>query len=58
VSWEIQRRIAAVCGSGARSGSVVARLRNLGYDVVNLAGGLVTWHASGLPLDPAPGPVV
>ena len=51
------KRIVAVCRSGARSGSVVAPLRDLGYDVVNLGGGLLTWHASGLPLEPATGGV-
>ena len=29
----------------------------LGYDVVNLGGGLATWQAQGLPLEPAPGMV-
>jgi rhodanese-related sulfurtransferase len=49
------RRIVAVCRSGARSGSVIAPLRQLGYDVLNLTGGLVSWHAHGLPLEPATG---
>jgi rhodanese-related sulfurtransferase len=47
------RQIIAVCRSGSRSGSVVAPLRHLGYDILNLAGGLVSWHAHGLPLEPA-----
>ena len=47
------RRIVAVCHSGARSGSVVHALRDRGYDVVNLAGGLLSWHAHGLPLEAA-----
>ena len=51
------KRILAVCRSGARSGSVVSPLRELGYDVVNLSGGLLSWNASGLPLEPAPGMV-
>jgi rhodanese-related sulfurtransferase len=51
------RRIVAVCRSGSRSGMVVGALRQHGYDVVNLAGGLLSWHASGLPLEPAPGTV-
>ena len=51
------KRIVAVCRSGSRSGMVVGPLRTHGYDVVNLAGGLLTWHASGLPLEPAPGTV-
>jgi rhodanese-related sulfurtransferase len=51
------RPIVAVCRSGSRSGSVVAPLRQLGYDVVNLAGGLLAWHADQLPLEPATGTV-
>ncbi len=47
------RPIVAVCRSGARSGSVIHALRDRGYDVVNLAGGLVAWHAQGLPLEAA-----
>ena len=51
------RRIVAVCRSGNRSGAVVAPLRQLGYDALNLSGGLLSWHASGLPLEPAAGGV-
>jgi rhodanese-related sulfurtransferase len=51
------RQIVAVCRSGSRSGSVIAPLRQLGYDVVNLAGGLLAWHADQLPLEPATGTV-
>ncbi len=47
------RRIVAVCRSGSRSGAVVAALRQRGYDVVNLGGGLLSWHAHRLPLDAA-----
>jgi rhodanese-related sulfurtransferase len=47
------KRIVAVCHSGARSGSVVQALRQRGHDVVNLGGGLVSWHAHGLPLESA-----
>lgn len=51
------QQIVAVCRSGSRSGSVIAPLRQLGYDVVNLAGGLLAWHADQLPLEPATGTV-
>jgi rhodanese-related sulfurtransferase len=51
------RQIVAVCRSGARSGSVTEPLRRLGFDVVNLSGGLLSWHAHGLPLEPATGGV-
>ncbi len=50
-------RIVAICRSGARSGSVIEPLRRLGYDVLNLSGGLLSWHAIGLPLEPATGGV-
>jgi rhodanese-related sulfurtransferase len=52
------KRIVAVCRSGARSGMVVHALRDRSYDVVNLWGGLQSWHAQGLPLEPAHGTVV
>jgi rhodanese-related sulfurtransferase len=51
------QKIVAVCRSGSRSGAVVAPLRRLGYEIVNLAGGLLAWHAHGLPLEPATGGV-
>ena len=51
------RRIVAVCRSGSRSGTVVGPLRRYGFDIVNLGGGLLSWHASGLPLEPATGTV-
>jgi rhodanese-related sulfurtransferase len=47
------RPLVAVCRSGSRSGAVVQALRQHGYDVVNLAGGLVSWHAHDLPLETA-----
>jgi rhodanese-related sulfurtransferase len=55
------RRIVAVCRSGARSGAVTEALAARGYDVVNLVGGLQAWVAEGLPLvadDGLPGSVL
>jgi rhodanese-related sulfurtransferase len=55
------RRIVAVCRTGARSGAVTDALAARGYDVVNLAGGLQAWIAEGLPLvaeDGLPGAVL
>jgi molybdopterin/thiamine biosynthesis adenylyltransferase/rhodanese-related sulfurtransferase len=40
------------CRSGARSGRGTALLQELGYtNVVNLAGGILAWEASSLPID-------
>lgn len=51
------RQIIAVCRSGSRSGTLILPLRRRGYEIVNLAGGLLSWHAHGLPLEPATGSV-
>ena len=40
-----------VCRSGNRSARAVAWLAHVGYDATNLAGGLLAWHAAGLPLE-------
>ncbi len=44
------RKIVAVCRSGARSGRVTLALNEAGYDAVNVAGGMKEWAASGLPV--------
>jgi rhodanese-related sulfurtransferase len=44
------RRIACICRSGARSGRVTEYLRAFGLDVVNVAGGMQAWAASGRPV--------
>lgn len=51
------RRIVAVCRSGSRSAAVTGALRQRGYDAVNLAGGMLAWAGSGLPLEPENGRV-
>jgi rhodanese-related sulfurtransferase len=54
------RRIVAVCRSGARSGRVTEFLNAQGFDVVNLAGGMKAWAAADLPVqtdDGSPGTV-
>jgi rhodanese-related sulfurtransferase len=40
------RRVVVVCRSGHRSARVTGYLRELGYDVVNLEGGLAAWEAA------------
>src|SRR5438552_3121179 len=49
-SLAVDRRIVAVCRTGARSEKAAAALLGAGYDVVNLAGGMKAWAAVGLPL--------
>jgi rhodanese-related sulfurtransferase len=39
-----------LCRSGARSARVAAYLEHTGYDAVNIAGGIMEWEASGLPV--------
>ena len=41
-------RIVAVCRVGGRSTVVTEALQGLGYDAVNLAGGMRAWLAAGL----------
>lgn len=66
---EIQRRVsevpagplAVVCRVGGRSAQVTAFLLQRGHEAVNVAGGMLTWEAEGLPMTadgPAPARVV
>jgi rhodanese-related sulfurtransferase len=43
-------RLLMVCQIGGRSARATAYLVQQGYDAVNLAGGMVEWHAAGRPL--------
>ena len=55
------RRIVAICRSGARSRAVAEVLVGAGYDVVNAEGGMRAWEAADLPIetdDGSPGTVV
>ena len=45
-----ERAVVAVCRSGARSGRATEFLNALGYDAVNLAGGMKAWASAGLPM--------
>ena len=44
------RPVVAVCRSGNRSGQATAALVAAGRDVVNMAGGMKSWAAAGLPV--------
>ncbi len=50
-----ERTIVAVCRTGGRSYKAAYALRQLGYNAVNLAGGLKVWVAAGLPIVDANG---
>jgi rhodanese-related sulfurtransferase len=43
-------QVLVVCKVGGRSAQVVQFLQARGIDAVNLAGGLLDWHAAGRPL--------
>jgi len=45
------------CRSGARSAMATRAFREAGFDAYNLAGGLLEWQASALPLEPQDGSV-
>lgn len=44
------RKIVVVCRSGNRSRVATRKLRKLGFDAVNLAGGMRGWAAAGNPV--------
>lgn len=44
------RPVLAICRSGQRSGRATSWLLEQGYEAHNLEGGLLAWHAEGLPL--------
>jgi rhodanese-related sulfurtransferase len=50
-----ERPLVFYCRSGARSAMATEAFRNAGFDAHNMAGGLLEWHAAGLPMEPADG---
>ncbi|HZU74948.1 MAG TPA: rhodanese-like domain-containing protein [Acidimicrobiales bacterium] len=44
------RTVVCACRSGARSQAVAQALVGAGWDAVNLAGGMQSWAAAGLPV--------
>lgn len=44
------RPVLAVCRGGSRSAAVADALAQIGYDVRNVAGGMLAWQAAGLPV--------
>jgi hydroxyacylglutathione hydrolase/adenylyltransferase/sulfurtransferase len=51
------RPVVFYCRSGARSAMAADAFLAAGYDAHNMAGGLIDWHAAGLPLEPDDGHV-
>jgi rhodanese-related sulfurtransferase len=49
------RPVVFYCRSGARSAMATEAFRGAGFDAHNMLGGLLDWHAAGLPLDPPGG---
>jgi rhodanese-related sulfurtransferase len=49
------RPVVFYCRSGARSAMATAAFREAGFDARNMAGGILEWEASGLPLEPEDG---
>jgi rhodanese-related sulfurtransferase len=49
------RRVLAICRSGARSRAVAEALISAGYDAYNVAGGMRAWAAADLPVEAAGG---
>ncbi|MBN1373356.1 MAG: hypothetical protein JW987_15575 [Anaerolineaceae bacterium] len=45
-----EEQIVVYCASGHRGGVAMTALRLLGYDAINLGGGLNAWKAAGLPV--------
>jgi rhodanese-related sulfurtransferase len=44
------RTVVCVCRVGGRSGSVAGALAGAGFDVRNMAGGMLAWERAGLPV--------
>lgn len=47
------RPVVFYCKSGARSAMATDAFRAAGFDARNMTGGVIEWHALGLPLEPA-----
>jgi rhodanese-related sulfurtransferase len=45
------RQVLAICQSGGRSARATAVLRDKGYDVLDVRGGMSSWQRAGLPVE-------
>ena len=51
------RPVILYCRSGGRSAMATEALLEAGFDAHNMLGGMLDWHAAGLPMEPADGHV-
>jgi rhodanese-related sulfurtransferase len=56
-SLDRTRPVVLYCRSGGRSAMATEALAQAGFDAHNMTGGLLEWHASGLPIEPDGGHV-
>lgn len=56
-SIDKHRTVVFYCRSGGRSAVATQAFRASGYDARNMAGGLLAWDRSGLPIEPEGGSV-
>ena len=54
-SLDPERPVVFYCRTGARSSMATQAFNASGFDAHNMAGGIVAWDASGLPLEPDAG---
>jgi rhodanese-related sulfurtransferase len=54
-SIDRSRPVVFYCRSGSRSAMATQAFAQAGYDAHNMAGGMLEWHAGGLPMEPADG---
>jgi hydroxyacylglutathione hydrolase/adenylyltransferase/sulfurtransferase len=52
-----EKPVVFYCRVGSRSGMAANAFRQAGYDAYSMDGGLVAWHAKGLPIEPPDGTV-
>jgi rhodanese-related sulfurtransferase len=52
---DLDKPVVFYCRSGSRSAMATQAFRQAGFDAHNMAGGLLEWEASGLPLEPVDG---
>jgi adenylyltransferase/sulfurtransferase len=54
-SIDRERPVVFYCRSGSRSAMATEAFRGAGFNAHNMLGGLLDWHAAGLPLEPTDG---